>query len=243
MLQGRIVIVTNVRHFVGLPAASEMARQGARVYCHDKSFADPELLEQFVSEHPDLNPVADGDCDDLLSHVHRMEGRIDAIVSNDAHPAIRAPVESASLDDLRTALEEMLVAPFALAALVTPFMKSQKSGKILFVTSAVPLRGLPNYSMYVAARGGANALAITLAQELAPYNIQVNAIAPNYVESPSYFPPELLSNPDVLEKITRHIPLKRLGKPEEVGRIIAFYASDASDFLTGHVLPVAGGWA
>ena len=105
--------------------------------------------------------------------------------------------------------------PFRMASAVVPQMKARKRGKILFITSASPLRGLPNYSMYVTARGGANALAVSLARELGRHNIQVNAIAPNYVESPSYFPPELVNDPEALARMTRNIPLNRLGKPEE----------------------------
>jgi len=93
------------------------------------------------------------------------------------------------------------------------------------------------------ARAAANGLAVSLAKELARDNIQVNAIAPNFVESPDYFPPKLLADEAAFAKITRNIPLGRLGKPEEIAAAIAFYASDQSDFITGNVLPFAGGWA
>ena len=84
---------------------------------------------------------------------------------------------------------------------------------------------------------------MSLAKELAPFNIQVNAIAPNFVESPTYFPQNLLSDPEALRKITRNIPLGRLAKAEEIAPIAALLASDGSSFITGHVLPFAGGWA
>ena len=122
-------------------------------------------------------------------------------------------------------------------------LKARRAGKILFVTSATPLRGLPGYSMYVTARGAANALAVTLAKELARDNIQVNAVAPNYVESPDYFPAELLDDPKTRDKILANIPLGRLGKPEELAALIAFLASGKADFITGQVIPFAGGWA
>jgi len=102
---------------------------------------------------------------------------------------------------------------------------------------------LPNYAMYVTARGATNALALSLAHELAGHNIQVNALAPNFVESPAYFPKELTENPETLAKITKNIPLGRLAKPEEVGKVVAFLAGDGSDFITGMVMPYAGGWA
>jgi len=97
--------------------------------------------------------------------------------------------------------------------------------------------------MYVTARGAANAMTVTLAQELARDNIQVNAVAPNYVESESYFPKSLTGDPETLARITRNIPLGRLGKPEEIAALIAFLASDKASFMTGMVVPFAGGWA
>lgn len=177
--------------------------------------------------------------DDALA----VHGRIDALVNNDAFPAIRAPVADASLDDLRAGLEAMLVAPFALTQAVVPAMRERKRGRIVFVTSATPLRGLPNYSMYVAARGAANALAVSLARELGRDNIQVNAVAPNYVENPDYFPPELVADAATLARIVKPIPLGRLGKPEELGATIAFLASPGAGYLTAQVISVAGGWA
>jgi len=78
---------------------------------------------------------------------------------------------------------------------------------------------------------------------LAPRNIQVNAVAPNYVENPDYFPPELLANEEAMAKILKNIPLKRLGKPEEAAALITFLANPLSGFITGQVIPLAGGWA
>lgn len=248
MLNDHVVLVTNVLHFVGLPAAEEMAAQGASVYCHDTSFGEGGSGEacartHFAAAHPELHPVAEQDPDALVAAVTAEHGRIDVLVNNDAFPAIRAPVEKARIGDLRDALEALVVFPFVLTGAVVPQMKERRSGKVVFVTSAAPLRGIPNYSAYAAARGGANALVVCLARELAPFNVQVNAIAPNFVESPTYFPPELLADPEALKKITDNVPLGRLGKPQEVAAAIAFLASERSDFITGLVMPFAGGWA
>lgn len=243
MTASRVVLITNVEHFVGTPVAAEMAAQDATVVCHDKSFADPGTAEAYAGANPSLGITRAQTPSEIVEEVTKSHGRIDVVVSNDAGEAVRAPIEAASTDDLRDALEDMVVFPFELARAVVPQMKERKSGKILFITSATTFRGLPNYSMYVTARGATNALAISLAQELGRDNIQVNAIAPNYVESPTYFPPELINDPEALAKMTRNIPLKRLGKPEEVAALIAFYASDKSDFITGHIMPFAGGWA
>ena len=242
-MKDRIVLITNVEHFVGRPVAAELAAQGATVICHDESFADAAAAERFAEANSSLDVVNAQTPDEIVAAATERCGRVDVVICNDAGAAVRAPIERASVDDLRSALEEMVVFPFHMASAVVPQMKERKRGKIIFMTSATPLRGLPNYSMYVTARGATNALAVSLAQELGRDNIQVNAIAPNYVESPTYFPPELVEDPETLAKMTRNIPLKRLGKPEEVAALVAFCASDKSDFITGHVMPFAGGWA
>ena len=242
MLTGLSILVTNVTHFVGLPTARELARQGARVVCHDRAFADPEARAAFQRDHRDLHISGAVDPDALIAEIEDA-APLDVLVNNDFFPALRAAIDTATADDLRRTLEDLVVAPFRFAGAAAKAMKQRRKGKILFVTSAAPLRGLPNYSMYATGRGAANALALSLAQELAAFNIQVNAIAPNYVESPSYFPPDLIANPDAMKRFTEKVPLKRLGKPEEVAATVAFFASPQSSFITGHVLPIAGGWA
>ena len=242
-MKDRIVLITNVEHFVGRPVAAELAAQGATVVCHDESFADVAAAERFAAASPALIVVGAQTPAEIVAAATERCGRVDVVICNDAGAAVRAPIERARTEDMRAALEEMVVFPFEMARAVVPQMKQRKRGKILFMTSATPLRGLPNYSMYVTARGATNALAVSLAQELGRDNIQVNAIAPNYVESPTYFPPDLVNDPETLAKMTRNIPLRRLGKPEEVAALVAFYASDKSDFITGHVVPFAGGWA
>ncbi|MCG8690892.1 MAG: SDR family oxidoreductase [Minwuiales bacterium] len=243
MLDNKIVLITHATHFVGGPAAREMAAQGARVVCHDESFTDAAAREAFAAERAGVETTDKQTPADLLADMTERYGRVDVLVNNDAFPALRASVEEADLEDMRRTLEALVVQPFALAQAVLPGMRERKAGKIIFVTSAAPFHGLPNYSMYVTGRGATNALTLSLAKEVARHNIQVNALAPNFVESPTYFPPELLANPEAKAKIVKNIPLGRLGKPQEAAATIVFLASPGADFITGHVLPFAGGWA
>lgn len=242
MLDDAVALVTNVRHFVGLPAALELAREGAQVVCHDESFSDADARSSFEEENPSLKTTGATEPAEVLADVER-EGPLDILVCNDFFPAIRAPIDEADVDDMRRGLEALLVAPFRFAGAAAASMKKRNQGKIIFVTSAAPIHGLPNYSMYVTARGATNALTLTLAKELAAFNINVNAVAPNYVESESYFPAKLREDPEFIKRMAAKVPLKRLGKPEEVAAVIAFLASPESSFMTGHVLPFAGGWA
>lgn len=242
-MKDRVVLITNVEHFAGPPAAAELESRGATVVCHDKSFEAIDVRDLYAQRNPGRHAISAQSPAEIVDHVTGEFGRIDVLISNDAFPAIRAPVEDASIEDMRNGLEDMVVTPFMLAGALVPQMKERRSGKLIFITSAAPFHGLPNYTMYVTARGATNAMTISLAKELGPHNIQVNAIAPNYVESPDYFPEKLRQNEQAMEKITRNIPLRRLGKPEEMGALIGFYASGDSDFITGNVMPFAGGWA
>ncbi|MEO1089895.1 MAG: SDR family oxidoreductase [Pseudomonadota bacterium] len=233
------VLVTNVTGFLGLPAALACADRGARVFCHDLGFAEPAVRNAFARRHPGLTALAAQAPREAVAEC----GPLSCVVSNDDHPAIRSPLGATTVDELRAALEQLCVAPLALAAAVVEPMRRRGGGKLVFVTSAAPLRGIANYAPYVAARGGANALAKTLALELAKDGIKVIAFAPNFVESPTYFPTELLADPQTRAKIERQVPLGRLASPEEAGAVLAFLVSPAADFLTGATVPFAGGWA
>ncbi len=238
MLSGKNILITNVTHFVGLVTSAYLKEKGANVAVCDPSFADADTLAGFQEANPDYTALGESAAVDIVA----AAGRIDVLVNNDAFPAIRAPVDEADPQDMRDGLEAMVVAPFVMSGAVLPQMKERNKGKIIFMTSASVFHGLANYSMYVAARAAANGIALSLAQEVARNNIQVNAIAPNYVENPDYFPPELLADEKAYAKIVKNIPLGRLGKPEEIAALIAFYAGNESDFLTGHIVPAAGGW-
>ena len=140
-------------------------------------------------------------------------------------------------------MDALVVWPYRLVGAAVPSMKLAGGGKIIVVTSAAPLRGIANYSMYATGRGAGNAMVKSLSLELASSNIQVNAVAPNYIENPTYFPPELTQSEAAMAKMLSNIPSKRLGRPEEVAEPFAFFASDKCGYVTGHVVPISGGWA
>ncbi len=229
MLEGRVIVITNAKHFVGPSTAGVLAGYGATVVCHD---GGPGVVAA-----QSIEPEA------LVDEVVAAHGRIDTLICNDAYPAVRAPIDEAEPGEMRNALEALVEWPYRLIGRAVPHMKAAGAGRIIMVTSAAPLRGLANYSMYATARGAGNALVKSLSLELAPFNIQINAIAPNYIENPTYFPPALLANEKAMAKMLSKIPAERLGKPEEVAETIAFFASGKCGFITGHVVPIAGGWA
>jgi len=242
-LDEKLALVTNVTGFIGLPSALALADDGARVFCHDPAFADAAAARAFEAAHPGLTAVSQIEPEETVTALLADHGTIDVLVLNDVYPAKRAPVEEADPDDFRAALDALAVAPLRWTGAAVPAMKAKGAGAIVFVTSAAPLKGLSNYSMYAAARGCANALAVSLGRELAPHGIRVNAVAPNFIESPTYFPEKLLADPDKRAKIVSNVPLGRLGAPEEAGALVAFLAGPGAGFMSGQVVPIAGGWA
>jgi NAD(P)-dependent dehydrogenase (short-subunit alcohol dehydrogenase family) len=238
-----VALITNVKHFIGPAAVERLLREAMTVVCHDRTFADAPARAAFQSDYPRAEVLAAAEPAGIAAELSERFGRIDALISNDPYPALRAPVDEADPEDFRRALDALAVRPFALIGKVAPMMKRQNGGRILIMSSAAPLTGIPNYSVYAAARGAANALVPTLARELARWGISVNAIAANYIKNPDYFPPELLADQEVMAKMLKTIPLGRLGEPEEVAELIALFASGRCGFVTGHIVPIAGGWA
>jgi 2-keto-3-deoxy-L-fuconate dehydrogenase len=97
-------------------------------------------------------------------------------------------------------------------------------------------------STYSAARGAQLAYVQAVGVEVAPHNVQVNAIAQNFVENPTYFGPEVTGQPDKLARVVRNVPAGRLARSEESAKLCVFLACDESDFFCGQVIPFAGGW-
>lgn len=243
MTDKRIAILTDATHFVGDAIATRLSTDGYQVFAVDPAFSDAGKRTAFESLGDSVVALTHTSAGDVIEHVMSEAGQIDLLASNDAYPAIRAPLTDITSDALRDTLEALVVKPFDFASLVAGHMKARKQGKIVFLTSAAPLNGLPNYAMYCAARGAMNAAVKALAKELGPSNVQVNAIAPNFVANPDYFPPELMADPDKAPKILKNIPLGRLGKPEEVAAMVAQLASEDGGFFTGQVIAASGGWA
>lgn len=236
-------LVTNVTDYAGFPGATALASDGFRVFCHDPSFGDADAREAFATAHSGLAPLAGQTPEALVAEIVAAAGRLDVIVSNDSHPATRARIEQAEAQAYRDTLEALMVWPFRLAGAATPVMKGQGGGRIVFITSASPLHPYPGFSMYASARAGASALSQALARELAPHGIQVNAIAPNFLYSETYYPrAQWMEDPKYLQRLKDMVPMQRLGRPDEIGALIAFLASGKAEFVTGQVIAFTGGW-
>jgi len=169
-------------------------------------------------------------------------GRLDVLVNNNANPPAGSPTEAVSDAVWREMMARLLDEPFFCLRAALRVMRPVRRGKIINMSSAAAFPGLANYAAYSAARAGVNGLTKAVGREVAKDGIQVNAIAQNYVENPTYFPPSLTGDPEKLARMTRNIPAGRLARSEESARLAVYLASEDADFFVGQVIPFAGGW-
>jgi 2-keto-3-deoxy-L-fuconate dehydrogenase len=169
-------------------------------------------------------------------------GHIDALVAGLAIPApstAAVEVTEAEWHDVFAAIVDPLPRLFRA---VLPAMIARRSGKILVMGSASALRGMKRASTYSAARGAQLSYAQAVGVEVAPHNVQVNAIAQNFVDNPTYFPADVQANPRFQERLKREVPLGRLVSAREDAEFVAYLCSDVANCFVAQVFPVCGGW-
>jgi len=214
-------MVTQAQDFMGPALCETLAAYGAHV------IADARM------------PTGVNDADEIV----QAAGALDVLVLNLALPAPSTPVVDVAEDEWRQVFSVMVDPLPRFLRAVVPGMKARGGGKVVVMGSASALRGMKRSSTYSAARGAQLAFVQAVGVELAPDNIQVNAIAQNFVENPTYFPPEVQANPRFQERLRREVPLGRLVSPLEDASFVAYLCSDHANCFVGQVFPVCGGWA
>jgi NAD(P)-dependent dehydrogenase (short-subunit alcohol dehydrogenase family) len=219
-LTGKRVVVTQARDFMGPVLCEVFAELGAVVIEDERPLADPAVPAEIVA----------------------AAGRVDILLANLSLPAPRSAVTEATDAEWRHVFENLVDPLPRLVRAVLPQMMERRSGKILLLGSAAALRGQKRASTYSAARGAQLAYIQTAGIEAAAHEVQVNAIAQNFVDNPTYFPPELQANPAFQERLKRDIPLGRLVASREDAYFAAYLCSAAADCFVGQVFPLCGGW-
>jgi len=244
-LDDKVVLVTGSTKGIGYGIALALARAGADVVINSRNQED---CDRVASEVRNLGRRSLGIAADLtkLDAIYKMVeealqyfGRIDVLINN-AGTAITRKAEDITEQDWDRVLNIDLKAVFFCSQAVGRFMIQRRKGKIINMASVLGLVGERQVLPYCVAKGGVIQLTRALALEWARYNIQVNALCPGYVITP-------MNEADLSqEKIYNHIvgktPVRRLAKVEDLVGGAIFLASDASNYMTGQVLVIDGGW-
>lgn len=243
-LDGKTALVTGSSRGLGLGIAIALAEAGARVALHGSKSVPTEALKSV--EQAGSEPMAvTGDVSDPAACTQMMEqvvaklGRIDVLVNN-AGTIRRSPAADYSWEDWNAVLETNLSSVFRLSQLAGKHMLAQGGGKIVNIASLLTFQGGVFVPSYAAAKGGVGQLTKAFANEWAARGVNVNAIAPGYMETDNTA--ALRADPVRSRQILERIPAGRWGTPTDLGGAAVFLASRASDYMHGHVLVVDGGW-
>ncbi len=244
ILNERIAIVTGAGRGIGKSIALTLAREGAKVMIND---IDIKTAKEVTKEIKNMgrNSLAfqvdvsnSKEVNRMVEFIQQEFGRIDILVNN-AAIIKRGTIDDLSEEDWDRVIEVNLKGTFNCTKAVVGVMKKQRYGKIVNISSVVGKVGdLASAPCYGASKAGIACLGKSLARELAPYNINVNVVAPHAIETDmSREWPE-----EKRRSFIANIPLGRMGEPEDVAEAVLFLVSDKSKFITGEVLDVNGGY-
>lgn len=249
-LEGKTALVTGASYGIGFAIACAFAAAGAKIVFND---INRELVEKGLASYREKGITASGyvcdvtDEDAVNSFVKRVEeevGEIDILVNN-AGIIKRIPMTEMTAEDFRKVVDVDLNAPFIVSKAVIPGMIRRGHGKIINICSMMSELGRETVSAYAAAKGGLKMLTRNICSEYGEYNIQCNGIGPGYIATPQTAPlrekqPDGSRHP-FDQFIISKTPAARWGSPEDLMGPAVFLASEASDFVNGHILYVDGG--
>jgi 2-keto-3-deoxy-L-fuconate dehydrogenase len=219
-LKGRRILVTQAGDFMGPALCAAFRAHGAEVVADHEPLLDPQRPARLVA----------------------AAGVVDVLVANLSCPAPSTPATDVSEAEWSGVFEHLVHPLPRLCRAVLPQMLERRSGKIIVMGSASALRGMRRASTYSAARGAQLAYVRALGVEVAPLGVQVNAIAQNFVDNPTYFPPEVQQLEKFQKRLAAEVPVGRLATPEEDAMLAVFLACDEVRFMVGQSIPFAGGW-
>jgi len=241
-LQNKVCLITGAAQGIGLATAETFAREGAIVVVTDLK---PEPVAEAVQRCRALGAQAEGHTLNVtdrarvsatVQDVLARHGRIDVLVNN-AGITQDARLQKMTLEQFERVIDVNLRGVFHCAQAVADAMVQQGSGVILNASSVVGIYGNYGQTNYAASKFGVIGFTKTWSRELGPKGVRVNAVAPGFIETPI-----LGTIPDkVIAEMQQRVPLRRLGRPEEIASVYAFLASDDASYINGAVIEVSGG--
>ena len=244
-LDGKVALVTGASSGLGQAIAIGLAEAGADVACHARSADKAKDTIVSIQKLGRRGEAVEGDMAVTATPVCLVEqtlekfGRIDILINN-AGMIRRAPAVDFSEDDWSTVIQVNLSSVFRLSQAAGKTMIEQGSGKIVNIASLLSFQGGITVPAYTASKSGVAGLTKALANEWAKFNVNVNAIAPGYMETANT--DALRADENRNRQILERIPAGDWGSPEDLVGAAVFLSSAASDYMQGHLLVVDGGW-
>lgn len=230
-MENKIALVTGGNKGIGKAISDQLAKDGYTVLVLART-PQPDCPHRFyagdVSSEDDMNRI--------VEEIYQEYGFVDVLVNNAGITKDNLMLRMTT-EDYMQVLNINLVSVFYLSKLISKHMLKKRSGKIINISSVVGLHGNAGQTNYASAKAGVIGLTKSMAKEFAPRGIQVNAVAPGFIETAMTD-----SLPDTTkDSIKNQIPLQRFGTPDEVAGVVSFLASDKANYITGQVLSVCGG--
>jgi 3alpha(or 20beta)-hydroxysteroid dehydrogenase len=241
-LEGKVAIVTGAAGGIGAETARRFAAEGASLLLTDADGSRAELLagelgERAISQAQDV--ASESDWQAVVARALEAHGRIDILLNN-AGVFLAAPLQETSLEDFRRVMEVNAVGVFLGMRAVSPPMIEQRAGSIINVSSVAGLGGSPYLTAYAASKWAVRGMTKVIAKELAPFGIRVNSLHPGQIDT-QMNARQREKTPELVERLIRGIPLRRIGTPAEVAHAAVYLACEESAYVTGSELVIDGG--
>jgi len=219
-LKGQRVLITQSEEFMGPALCAAFAAYEAEVIADNRPLDQPGQAEQLIAD----------------------VGAVDVLIANLAVPAPRTRVEEVTDEEWRYVFSHLVDPLPRLFRSLLPAMLERRHGKIVVMGSTSAMRGMKGASTYSAARGAQVSYVRAAGTEVAQKNVQINLIAQNFVDNPTYFPAEVQALEAFQKRLKAEVPLGRLATPEEDAQFAVFLAASEVNFFVGQSIPFSGGW-